>query len=134
MGLTAKGQACYDNPIGSLECYGVIPRQRRTYSADGEAVYSGEGTIANTVKSLVKAEDEKNEYLQDPPHSIELLQGDMQEKFVYVKDIHELIQQVYTGCSSRGKKVAGMEETAKEWGCEWYELHYILMASGWCRL
>ena len=44
MGLTAKGVDCHKNMANSASDVGVTAAQRKTYSFDGEAVYSGEGT------------------------------------------------------------------------------------------
>ena len=125
MGLTAKGVDCHKNMANSASDVGVTAAQRKTYSFDGEAVYSGEGTTTDTVKSLVLKEDPKNEVLHDPPHSGELNKEDMQRKFVYIPEIHDIIKAVYGYVSFQGKKLSGMEMLAKSMGVPWHELHYI---------
>ena len=86
MGLTAKGVDCYENMCTSASNLSIKATQRRTYCFDGEAVYSGDGTTADTCRSLLKAEDEMNEVLRDPPHGGESLQDDMRTKFPYVTE------------------------------------------------
>jgi len=125
MGLTAKGVDCHKNMVESASDLGVTATQRKTYSFDGEACYSGAGTTADTVKSLVLEEDPKNEVLHDPPHAGELNKEDMQREFVYITEIHDLIRAIYGHISFQGKKLTGMEMLAKDLGVEWHELHYI---------
>lgn len=125
MGTTAKGIDCYANMVGSCDDFGIISTQRRTYAFDGEAVYSGAGTTADTCKSLLKAEDEENEIIADPPHSCELSKEDMHRKFPFIYQIHTLIREVYSNYVSQGKKITGMERIAEAMGVPWRELHYI---------
>ena len=69
MGTTAKGVDCFKNMIDS--CTGIGIRQasqRKTYCFDGEAVYSGAGTTADTCKSLVKSEDPRDELKSSKTH------------------------------------------------------------------
>ena len=125
MGLTATGKDCYENMVASVSELGVVAQQRRTYCMDGEAVYNGEGVTTDTVRSLVKAEDEANEVLTDPPHSGECLNEEMRQKFPYTHEIHDVVKQLYSMLSFAGKKVAGMEALAKEMGVRWHQLHYL---------
>ena len=125
MGETSKGVDCHEQWIAALNGYKVQPIQRRTYASDGEAVYYGDGNTADTVKSLVLAEDPMNEYIQDPPHANELLKEDMHYEFPYICDIHEFARQVYSHLSCSGKKTTGMEVLAEKMGVTWKELHYI---------
>lgn len=125
MGTTAKGVDCYENMVGSCDDIGITSTQRKTYSFDGEAVYSGQGTTADTCKSLLKAEDEENEIIADPPHSGELLKEDMHKSFPFIYQIHTLIREVYSNYVSQGKKITGMERIAEAMGVPWRELHYI---------
>ena len=69
---------------------------------DGEAVYSGEGTTADTCKSLLKAEYAMNEVLRDPPHGGESLQDDMCKEFPYVLEILTIVKQPYSHLSFKG--------------------------------
>ena len=125
MGLTAKGTDCYDNLVGSFDDLLVKPVQRRSYCMDGEGVYQGDGTTADTVKSLVWADDLMNEVLHDPPHSRELLQDDMRKKFLYILEIHEIVKQMYSHLSFKGKALSGLQALASTLGVEWHELHYL---------
>ena len=111
--------------VGSCDDFGIISTQRRTYAFDGEAVYSGEGTTADTCKSSLKAEDEENEIIADPPHSCELSKEEMHRKFPFTYQIHTLIREVYSNYVSQGKKITGMERIAEAMGVPWRELHYI---------
>ena len=125
MGKTALGIDCFNNLAGSFADLGGKPHQRRSYCMDGEAVYSGNGTTADTVKSKVKAEDEMNGVMTDPPHCGESLNEDMREKFVYISEIHDLVKQLYSHLSFAGKKVAGLEALTKDMGVVWHEIHYL---------
>ena len=125
MGDTSKGIDFYNNMVDSATKVGVSAPQRKVYSMDGEAVYTGDGTTADTCKSLVKAEDPANEVIKDPPHAGELLKEDMHREFVYIVQVHDVIKGIYGNYVSQGKKITGMERIAKEMGVDWRELHYI---------
>ena len=92
---------------------------------DGEAVYSGEGTTADTCKPLLKAECAMNEVLRDPRHGGESLQDDMRKEFSYVLENHTIVKQLYSHLSFKGKALTGMGLYAASIGVAWHQLHYL---------
>ena len=77
------------------------------------------------VKAQLLKRDPRVTVWHDPPHSNELLSGDMRGDFSYIPIVHEVIRQLYSYYSRSPKRLRGLEAFAKEIGEELAALHYI---------
>ena len=89
---SADADACLAEIDGAHEGLHVQPSQRLSYCFDGEACYQGEVTAVKA--QLVKRESRVTVW-HDPPHSNELLSGDMRGDFAYIPFLHEVIRPHY---------------------------------------
>ena len=103
---SANADACLAEIDGAADGLRLQASQRLSYCFDGEACYQGEVTA---VKAQLVKREPRTTVWHDPPHSNELLSGDMRDDFPYIATIHETVRQIYSYYSRSAKKLRGLQ-------------------------